>query len=390
MNSKFIILNIAVCFILGWHSLTFFAHAESQIISEFSTYDNKDLGFKIEYPKEFDVTETLNDTSFQIRNPDKEIIVGISDKIVFSSDSTKFFKSPDVPFSFSIRIYETEDTMKDVKRAFSDENGQLFFGKIVPLGKQEALAGTMKNQSDFHDGYNIGTIYEGKQYSIFFKYPKDQIEQYNPIIQYIIDSFEFTKQDKIQAHAPYRDNSVLNEGQIDWLRESHSSQGSGVVRVIDSDMNINPDGMDSFEIDVWSTADPAGILLLVIETDNDNGVFEGIVDFSSKPSAGSRLYVDEEDTAIARYNDYTLPYLHDTKDSLEILDATAIRQTFANPDEDQNPLITMENDSAVNQPLQTGKTLGDASGTFGWFVLAMSLFIVFAYIIMKIKKRNKK
>ena len=40
------------------------------------------------------------------------------------------------------------------------------------------------------------------------------------------------------------------------------------------------------------------------------------------------------------------------------------------------------------QSLQTGETLGNAPNMFGWFALALSAFIVFAYVIMKIKKRR--
>ena len=171
---------------------------EFRTFGEFSTYENQNLGFKIKYPKEFDVKETLNDTSFKIGDPEtKEIIVGISDKISFSSDVTEFFKSPDVPFSVSVRIYEIEGTMEETKKAFSDEKGNLFFGEITDLGGQEALGGTITDQSDFHDGYNIGTIYEGKQYSVFFMYPREQAELYIPTIQYIIDSFEFTNEDEL-------------------------------------------------------------------------------------------------------------------------------------------------------------------------------------------------
>jgi hypothetical protein len=42
------------------------------------------------------------------------------------------------------------------------------------------------------------------------------------------------------------------------------------------------------------------------------------------------------------------------------------------------------------ESLQTGETIDNVQNTFGWFVLAMSLFIVFAYITMKIKKRKRK
>lgn len=41
------------------------------------------------------------------------------------------------------------------------------------------------------------------------------------------------------------------------------------------------------------------------------------------------------------------------------------------------------------ESLQTGETLDDTANAFGWFVLAMSLFIVLAYITMKIKKRRR-
>lgn len=42
----------------------------------------------------------------------------------------------------------------------------------------------------------------------------------------------------------------------------------------------------------------------------------------------------------------------------------------------------------ASESLQTGETLDDTN-IFGWFVLTMSLFIVFAYITMKIKKRRQ-
>ena len=42
------------------------------------------------------------------------------------------------------------------------------------------------------------------------------------------------------------------------------------------------------------------------------------------------------------------------------------------------------------QSLQTGETLGDFTNLFGWSGLALSAFIVFAYVVMKIKKRKNK
>ena len=164
------------------------------VLGGFSTYDNKNLAFKIKYPKGFDLTETLNDTSFKIRDPDtRHVIVGISDKITFSSDSTKFFKSSDVPFSYRIRVHETTDTMEGTKEILLSKDSPVLL-EVVKLGGREALAGTIGNQSDFHDGYTVGTIHDGKLYGIFFMYPKGQIDKYQSTIDYVIDSFEFVKQ----------------------------------------------------------------------------------------------------------------------------------------------------------------------------------------------------
>ena len=44
--------------------------------------------------------------------------------------------------------------------------------------------------------------------------------------------------------------------------------------------------------------------------------------------------------------------------------------------------------ATARQSLQTGETLGGVD-LLGWLGLVMSLFIVFAYVLMKIKKRKK-
>ena len=43
----------------------------------------------------------------------------------------------------------------------------------------------------------------------------------------------------------------------------------------------------------------------------------------------------------------------------------------------------------TRQSLQTGETLGNFTNLFGWSGLALSAFIIFAFVIMKIKKRQK-
>lgn len=56
--------------------------------------------------------------------------------------------------------------------------------------------------------------------------------------------------------------------------------------------------------------------------------------------------------------------------------------------EDAN-LFRVDDPTFTRQSLQTGESLGDFTNLFGWSGLALSGFIVFAYVIMKIKKRKK-
>ena len=56
--------------------------------------------------------------------------------------------------------------------------------------------------------------------------------------------------------------------------------------------------------------------------------------------------------------------------------------------EDAN-LLRVDDPTFTRQSLQTGESLGDFTNLFGWSGFALSGFIVFAYVIMKIKKRKK-
>ena len=78
------------------------------------------------------------------------------------------------------------------------------------------------------------------------------------------------------------DTSDLPNGEkIRWLESSYPATGTGVVRVVDPDMNLDPKAVDNFDVDVWSDSDLAGIDLTVTETNADTGIFEGTVFFST-------------------------------------------------------------------------------------------------------------
>jgi hypothetical protein len=134
-------------------------------------------------------------------------------------------------------------------------------------------------------------------------------------------SFEFSEDDTVVGSALIR----WNIGEVQWLEASYPASGTGVVRVIDADMNLNPEAIDNFAVDAWSDSDAGGIDLTVTETNEATGIFEGTVFFTvSNESSGHRLRVSEGDTVTAEYEDNTLPEPYTTADELDISSTTLI------------------------------------------------------------------
>ena len=84
-------------------------------------------------------------------------------------------------------------------------------------------------------------------------------------------------------------------------------------------MNLNPEAIDQFEVEVSSDSDAAGILVNVIESTEDSGLFEAAISFSqNQASSGNRLFANPGDFIYAKYDDYTLPSPYSVSDNLEI------------------------------------------------------------------------
>ncbi len=140
-------------------------------------------------------------------------------------------------------------------------------------------------------------------------------------------SFEFSEDETVVGSSLIR----WNIGETQWLEGSYPASGTGVVRVIDPDMNLSPEAVDNFNVDVWSDSDAGGIGLTVTETNEATGIFEGTVFFTvSDESSGHRLRVAEGDTVTAEYEDHTLPKPDSTADELDIT-ATSIIGTVVPP-----------------------------------------------------------
>jgi hypothetical protein len=134
-------------------------------------------------------------------------------------------------------------------------------------------------------------------------------------------SFEFSEDETVVGSALIR----WNIGEAQWLEASYPASGTGVVRIIDPDMNWDPEAVNNFKVDVWSDSDAGGIDLTVTETNEATGIFEGTVFFTvSNESSGHRLRVAEGDTVTAEYEDNTLPSPYTTADELSITATTLI------------------------------------------------------------------
>ena len=140
-------------------------------------------------------------------------------------------------------------------------------------------------------------------------------------------SFEFSEDETVVGSALIR----WNIGEVQWLEASYPASGTGVTRIIDPDMNLDPEAVDNFDVDVWSDSDAGGIDLTVTETNEATGIFEGTVFFTTTDeSSGHRLRVAEGDTVTAEYEDNTLPDPYTTADELDIT-ATSLIGTVVPP-----------------------------------------------------------
>ena len=137
-------------------------------------------------------------------------------------------------------------------------------------------------------------------------------------------SFEFADGVVVSESVPVK----WNLGSIAFLSEDFFSDDSVMVRVVDSDMNLNPESLDSVLIQLYSDSDAAGITIDAIETSESSGLFVATASLSHMlPSSGNRLYSVPGDTLFAKYNDHTLPKPYSISDNLEVEIFTTINSS---------------------------------------------------------------
>ena len=143
--------------------------------------------------------------------------------------------------------------------------------------------------------------------------------------------------DGITVSYEYTDDAVTlasaliawNIGEISFSDSSVSPGGSTVVQLIDGDLDKDPDVIDTKTASVWSDSDSGGISITLHETDEDTGVFEETIYFTSDDkSTGTLLRVSEGDTVTAEYVDQSLPEPYEQSDTLTIAATTTVGTVY--------------------------------------------------------------
>ena len=161
-------------------------------------------------------------------------------------------------------------------------------------------------------------------------------------------SFEFAQGVVLTESVPVG----WNIGTIQLSEDVFFSDDSVIVRVVDPDMNLNPESLDHVQIQIFSDSDVAGIEVDGIETSESSGLFVGTVSLSSTlPSSGNRLYSLPGDTIFVEYDDYTLPKPYSTSDNLKVQTKASLESSVPPVERLQSLPITLSD--SFGNPLQS-------------------------------------
>ena len=143
-----------------------------------------------------------------------------------------------------------------------------------------------------------------------------------------------------------------NVGTIQFTQEVFLFDDVITIRIIDFDMNLNPEALDHIPIQISSNSDVAGIEVDGTETSESSGMFVATISLSQTSTNGNRLYSVPGDKIYAKYNDYTLPKPYSISDNLSI-------EVFALVDSSVPPVERIE-----NLPIKFSDALGNSLQSF--------------------------
>ena len=123
--------------------------------------------------------------------------------------------------------------------------------------------------------------------------------------------------------------TTWNIAEVSFGDSSVSASGSTLIRMVDGDWDLSPDVIDTKAVDLISDSDSGGIQITLTETDEDTGIFESTVFFTTTgASSGSILRVSEGDTVTMEFEDTTLPSPYSSSDTLTVAATTTVGTAF--------------------------------------------------------------
>ena len=204
-----------------------------------------------------------------------------------------------------IKISTREHSLKPYRFTETDVNSGIFSGEIILTGFLHDADGDGKfdtNPRTYGNGPTNG----------FLEVDRDAA---------VTISFEFANGVTVTESVPV----TWNVGTVKFSENSYMTNQTAQIRVIDPDMNLNPESLDRIPVLVSSDADVAGLEVDAIETSESSGIFVANVLFSQNlHSSGNRLFANPENSIYVKYDDYTLPKPYSTSDYLEITDVAKI------------------------------------------------------------------
>jgi hypothetical protein len=160
-------------------------------------------------------------------------------------------------------------------------------------------------------------------------------------------SFEFADGVVLSESVPVS----WNVGTVEFENDIFFSDDAVIVRVIDLDMNLNPESIDQIPVEVFSDSDVGGITANAIETSESSGSFIATISLTqNSASSGNRLYAIPGDGISARYSDYTLPKPHSESDNLEIQAQSRVESSIPSTQRLENTEINISDSFGNNLP----------------------------------------
>ena len=224
-----------------------------------------------------------------------------TDKIIISIIAPSWNSSPNQinsigdSESHAIKISSGENSLKPYRLTETSPNSGIFSGEIILTGFLHDVDG------DGNFDTNPKTIGNG---------PTDGFLE-SDMDDSISISFEFADGVVLVESVPV----TWNHGTIKFSKDTFLSNDLIQIRVIDPDLNLNPEMIDTVNIDVFSDSDASGLSVTAIETSERSGSFVSTFSLSENISSGNRLYANPGDTIIAKYDDHTLPKPFSKSDS---------------------------------------------------------------------------